>query len=71
MNNLLECTGKQHISTSITIPSSEKGLPTHASRHVPGGVGVTLVTLAQVRGVGVLTEAVVTTDGLVHTLVDI
>lgn len=60
-----------NVSNRITIPKFGKGLPTHASRHVPGGVGVALVTLAQVRGVGVLTEAMVTTDGLVHTLVDI
>lgn len=47
-----------------------KGLPTHALLHIPGRVGVALVTLAQVRGAGVLTEAMVTTDGLIHTLVD-
>lgn len=44
------------------------GLPTNASRHVPGGVGVALVTMAEVRGVRVLAEAVGAADGLVGAL---
>ena len=51
--------------------TGKTGVPTDASGGLPGGVGVALVTLAVVGGVRVLTEAVVSTDGLVHTLVDI
>ena len=60
-----------HRYNSVPVGMVKRGVPTDAAGGLPGGVGVALVTLAEVGGVRVLTEAMVSTDGLVHTLVDV
>ena len=47
------------------------GEHTNTSAHISGRVGVALVTLAAEGAICVLTEAMVPTDGFIHTLINI